>query len=33
LVHQFVSASPEGPVRFHYPGPTVAEDFAGEVRP
>lgn len=33
LVHQFVSASPEGPVRFHYPGPTVAEDFAGEIRP
>jgi phospholipid/cholesterol/gamma-HCH transport system ATP-binding protein len=27
LVHQFVSASPEGPVRFHYPGPSVAEDF------
>lgn len=27
LVHQFVSAAPEGPVRFHYPGPSVAEDF------
>lgn len=27
LVHQFVNALPEGPVRFHYPGPTVAEDF------
>lgn len=27
LVHQFVSAAPEGPVRFHYPGPTVAQDF------
>ncbi|MFM2075274.1 MAG: hypothetical protein RJB34_1579 [Pseudomonadota bacterium] len=27
LVRQFVSASPEGPVRFHYPGPSVAEDF------
>ncbi len=27
LVHQFVSASPEGPVRFHYPGPSVSEDF------
>lgn len=29
LVQQFVTASPEGPVRFHYPGPSVAEDFAG----
>ena len=27
LVHQFVTAAPEGPVRFHYPGPSVAEDF------
>ncbi len=27
LVSQFVNARPEGPVRFHYPGPTVAEDF------
>jgi len=27
LVHQFVNALPEGPVRFHYPGPTVADDF------
>ena len=27
LVHQFVSATPEGPVRFHYPGPTVMDDF------
>lgn len=27
LVSQFVHARPEGPVRFHYPGPTVAEDF------
>ena len=27
LVHQFVNALPEGPVRFHYPGPTIAEDF------
>lgn len=27
LVHQFVSAAPEGPVRFHYPGPSVLEDF------
>lgn len=29
LVKQFVTASPEGPVRFHYPGPSVAEDFSG----
>jgi phospholipid/cholesterol/gamma-HCH transport system ATP-binding protein len=32
LVQQFVTASPEGPVRFHYPGPSVAEDFAGVTR-
>jgi phospholipid/cholesterol/gamma-HCH transport system ATP-binding protein len=32
LVHQFVSAAPEGPVRFHYPGPSVSEDFGAEVR-
>jgi phospholipid/cholesterol/gamma-HCH transport system ATP-binding protein len=29
LVHQFVNAKPEGPVHFHYPGPTVSEDFSG----
>jgi phospholipid/cholesterol/gamma-HCH transport system ATP-binding protein len=27
LVHQFVSAAPDGPVRLHYPGPSVAQDF------
>jgi phospholipid/cholesterol/gamma-HCH transport system ATP-binding protein len=27
LVHQFVSAAPEGPVRFHYPAPSVVDDF------
>jgi len=27
LVHQFVNALSEGPVHFHYPGPSVAEDF------
>jgi phospholipid/cholesterol/gamma-HCH transport system ATP-binding protein len=27
LVHQFVNALADGPVRFHYPGPTVDEDF------
>jgi phospholipid/cholesterol/gamma-HCH transport system ATP-binding protein len=30
LVHQFVTAAPEGPVRFHYPGPSVAQDFHGQ---
>ncbi|HYF19284.1 MAG TPA: ABC transporter ATP-binding protein [Ramlibacter sp.] len=29
LVRQFVHAQPEGPVHFHYPGPTVAQDFGG----
>ena len=27
LVHQFVNALPEGPVRFHHPGPSVEDDF------
>ena len=27
LVHQFVNALTEGPVKFHYPGPDVATDF------
>lgn len=27
LVHQFVNALPTGPVPFHYPGPSVAQDF------
>ena len=30
LVQQFVQAKAEGPVQFHYPGPTVEQDF-GEV--
>jgi phospholipid/cholesterol/gamma-HCH transport system ATP-binding protein len=29
LVSQFVQARPDGPVRFHYPGPSVAQDFGG----
>ncbi|MBA3771161.1 MAG: ABC transporter ATP-binding protein [Ramlibacter sp.] len=29
LVDQFVHARPDGPVAFHYPGPTVAHDFGG----
>jgi phospholipid/cholesterol/gamma-HCH transport system ATP-binding protein len=28
LVHQFVNALPEGPVRFHYPAADIAADFA-----
>ncbi len=27
LVRQFVHAQADGPVRFHYPGPTVDQDF------
>ena len=27
LVHQFVSAAPDGPVRFHYPAPSADQDF------
>ncbi len=27
LVHQYVKALPDGPVRFHYPGLSVDEDF------
>ncbi len=27
LVHQFVHALADGPVHFHYPGPSVAQDF------
>ena len=27
LVHQFVSAAPEGPVRFHYPAKPAAQDY------
>jgi phospholipid/cholesterol/gamma-HCH transport system ATP-binding protein len=29
LVHQFVNPLGEGPVQFHYPGPSVAQDFGG----
>ncbi len=32
LVHQYVHALPDGPVHFHDPGPTVAEDFGVEVK-
>ncbi|HSW19379.1 MAG TPA: ABC transporter ATP-binding protein [Ramlibacter sp.] len=27
LIHQFVHAEPDGPVHFHYPGPSVDQDF------
>jgi len=27
LIRQYVTASPEGPVRFHYPAASVADDF------
>lgn len=30
LVRQFIGASQEGPVQFHYPGPTVEQDFGQE---
>ncbi|MEY4975744.1 MAG: hypothetical protein RIQ97_939 [Pseudomonadota bacterium] len=29
LVQQFVHARPDGPVPFHYPAPSAAEDFGG----
>ena len=32
LVKQYVNALPDGPVQFHYPGPTVAEDFGHVVK-
>jgi phospholipid/cholesterol/gamma-HCH transport system ATP-binding protein len=31
LVRQFIGADTEGPVRFHYPGPTVEQDFGVEM--
>lgn len=32
LVRQFVHASADGPVRFHYPGPSIEEDFSAGLR-
>ncbi|MBS0316771.1 MAG: ABC transporter ATP-binding protein [Proteobacteria bacterium] len=32
LVRQFVNALPEGPVHFHYPGPTIEQDFGAVPR-
>jgi len=31
LVYQYVHGLPDGPVHFHYPGPTVDQDFGMEV--
>jgi phospholipid/cholesterol/gamma-HCH transport system ATP-binding protein len=31
MVHQFVNALSEGPVKFHYPGPDVSDDFGTQV--
>ena len=33
LVYQYVNALSDGPVHFHYPAPTIAEDFGVEVSP
>jgi len=33
LVRQFVGMEPDGPVRFHYPGPAVEQDFGVQGRP
>jgi phospholipid/cholesterol/gamma-HCH transport system ATP-binding protein len=33
LVHQFVNALSEGPVKFHYPGADVADDFGYTAKP
>lgn len=30
LVHQFVHALPDGPVRFHHPGPSLEADFGAD---
>jgi phospholipid/cholesterol/gamma-HCH transport system ATP-binding protein len=33
LVHQFVNALPDGPVRFHYPAASISADFSAEGLP
>ena len=30
LVRQFIGEDPDGPVRFHYPGPSIEQDFGVE---
>ena len=32
LVHQFFTASPDGPVEFHYPAVSIADDFGNGAR-
>lgn len=32
LVHQFVNAKADGPVKFHYPGASVEEDFGSGIK-
>jgi phospholipid/cholesterol/gamma-HCH transport system ATP-binding protein len=29
LIHQFVNGRSDGPVHFHYPAKSIAEDFSG----
>jgi len=29
LVQQFIHARPQGPVPFHYPAPSLEQDFGG----
>ena len=31
LVYQYVNALSDGPVRFHYPGPAIADDFGPQL--
>ena len=33
LVSQYVNGLPDGPVRFHYPGPSIEGDFGTETAP
>lgn len=33
LIYQYVNALPDGPVRFHYPGVSVEEDFGLGLKP
>ena len=33
LVHQFVTAAPDGPVRFQYPAPSFADDLGLPANP
>jgi phospholipid/cholesterol/gamma-HCH transport system ATP-binding protein len=32
LVHQFVNAKADGPVKFHYPGTSIEEDFGSGIK-